>query len=249
MQNHTALQQCFGVGCNTTEPDKTKQILKTINFILTIIFFVSCKNSTDNKIVENSNTKKDTIYIHDTIYLNNERNGEWQNGFGLTHDPKKDSIWGKPVSYYIDDEECNPLAFEFYYGYIRPSDNGTTTELLKLACTDNKKLRPFYRWCLNKTLIVSDGALGELVGVPARQYAEKFPDEFFEYLDIETTKDKYELWTEAISYSGYFDRPDYDNRKKQRDELTVRMTKNLILRNSKNIERVKKFAKDSEVIQ
>jgi hypothetical protein len=131
--------------------------LKNIISILTILFFVSCKNSTvNNKITDNKPAKKDTVFIHDTIYLNNDRNADWQNGFGLTHDPNKDSIWGRPVSYYLEDEECNPIAFEFYYGYIRPSDNGTTTELLKLACTDNRKLRPFYRWCLNKTILVSD---------------------------------------------------------------------------------------------
>ena len=186
--------------------------------------------------------------MHDTIYVDNNTNVEWQKDFNLTHDPKKDSIWGKPVSYYIEDENCNAMTFDFYYGYIRPSDNGTTIEILKLACTDNNKLRPFYRWCLTKTIEVSDGALGELIGVPARQYAEKFPNEFFEYMDFEKNNDKYRLWTESIQYSGYFDRPDYDNRKKQREELIIRMTNNLKVRNDKNIERVKKFAKDCEVL-
>lgn len=215
---------------------------------MTILILNACQYPSNKQSTKDSTSSKDTIVIHDTIYINNERNGEWQNGFGLTHDPKKDSIWGKPVSFYIDDKECNPIAFEFYYGYIRPSDNGTTTELLKLACTDNEKLRPFYRWCLNKTLIVSDGALGELVGVPARKYAEKFPDEFFDYLDKEKDNKKYEMWTEAIQYSGFFDYPDYNDIDKLINEHYKRMSRNLKDKSEKNLKRVRKFAKDCQAI-
>jgi ribosomal protein S18 len=209
---------------------------------------MSCENKTDRNIIQKKLLKKDTVFIHDTVYINSERKEDWQKSFGLTHNPKQDSIWGKPVSYYIEDKDCNPLAFEFYYGYIRPSDNGTTTELLKLAYTDNNKLRPFYRWCLNKTLIVSDGALGELVGVPARKYAEKFPDEFFEYLNIENDNKKYEMWTEAIQYSGFFDYPDFDNIDKLINEHYKRMSKNLKNKSEKNLKRVRQFVKDCQAI-
>jgi hypothetical protein len=222
--------------------------LKILIPILTLSFLLACQNKTDNKSVEKNLSMNDTIILHDTIYINTDRNAEWQSGFGLSHDPKKDSIWGKPVSYYIEDKECNPISFEFYYGYIQPSDNGTTTELLKLACTDNVKLRPFYRWCLNKTLIVSDGALGELVGVPARKYAEKFPDEFFEYLNIEKDNKKYEMWTEAIQYSGFFDYPDFDDNDKLVNEHYKRMSKNLKDKSEMNLKRVRKFAKDCQTI-
>lgn len=212
-----------------------------------IIFsFVACQNPTNKKAEENKITKNDTIYIHDTVNINNESSKDWQEGFGLSHDPKKDSIWGKPVIYYIEVEECNPIAVEFYYGYIRPGDNGTTSELLKLACTDNQKLRPFYRWCLDKTLLVSDGALGEYVGVPARKYAEKFPDEFFEYLDREKDNKKYEMWTEAIQYSGFFDYPEFDDTKKLVNEHYRRMSMNLKDKSERNLKRVRKFANDCQ---
>ena len=75
--------------------------------------------------------------------------------------------------------------------------------MLSLVTTNDNNLRPFYRWCLNKTIQIEDGALAEYTGIPARQYAEKFPKEFFEYMDYDTTKEKYGDWVGSISYSGY----------------------------------------------
>jgi hypothetical protein len=213
---------------------------------LTLLTSIACQNKTQHAVGERGNVKNDTIFIHDTIFICEERNGDWQEEFGLSHDPKKDSIWGKPVSYYIEDEDCNAIAFDFYYDYIRPSDNGTITELLKLACSDNKKLRPFYRWCLHKTLFVSDGALSESVGVPARKYAEKFPDEFFEFLDFEKNKEEYEIWTSAIQYSGFFDYPNFKSNGELIDEHFKRMSKNLKIKSEKNLKRVRKFAQDCQ---
>lgn len=213
-------------------------------YCLGLLLFIGCGPSKQRPNSQAISSGKDTVVIHDTVYINSHNNGDWQKGFGLTHDPDKDSIWGKPVSYYLKDKECNAITFDFYYGYFRPSDDGATTELLKLACTDNNKLRPFYRWCLNKTLIVSDGALGELVGVPARQYAEKFPDEFFEYMDYEKSGERYEMWVDAIQYSGFFDYPEYDNDGDLVNALYLRMSKNLKDKTEANLKRVKKFATD-----
>jgi hypothetical protein len=214
--------------------------MKAYSFLAVLVVLLSCNShSSKEKVV----LQPVTIKVHDTIYLPRD-NYDWQEDFGITHEPDKDSIWNKPVNYYINDKDCSGLALDFYYGKLRPSDDGSTTELLKLAVTDNKKLRPFYRWCLNKTLIVSDGALGELTGVPARQYAEKFPDEFFEYLDSTDDGSKYKMWTEAIAYSGFYDYNDYDNNKVNQKKLEKKMLGNLKWRTSKNILRVKKFAKD-----
>ncbi len=214
--------------------------MKAYSLFLLFPVLISCNSgSSNNKPVIN----RDTIYVHDTVYLP-RNNYDWQEGFGLSHEPDKDSIWNKPVSFYINDENCSGLAFDFYNGILRPSDNGSTTELLKLAVTDNRKLRPFYRWCLNKTLIVSDGALGELTGVPARQYAEKFPDEFFEYLDRTDDGSKYKMWTQAIAYSGFYDYNHYENKEMNQKKLEQKMLHNLILKTQKNIERAKRFAKD-----
>jgi hypothetical protein len=188
-----------------------------------------------------SSKEADKLIIHDTVFITTGYDDDRQKGFGLTHDPKLDSIWNKPEDFYLNDKECSGLAVDFYYGYLRPSDNGTTVELLKLATTDNQKLRPFYRWCLNKTIEISDGALGELIGKPARQYAEKFPEEFFEYLDIDSTGTKYLTWTNAIYYSGYYDDEDSLLMKKR---IISTMLRNSKIKDKKLVLRIKRFGAD-----
>ncbi len=147
----------------------------------------------------------------------------WQEGFGLTHDPRKDSIWQKPVQFYLELPGCSPLARAFYDGSFRPSDNDSTAALLALAVTEDSQLRPFYRWCLNKTIQIQDGALGEYTGVPARKYAEKFPEEFFHYMDQDTSGSRYSDWVEAISYSGFYDGDNYEKPKEVRQRFEEEM--------------------------
>lgn len=212
----------------------------SILLIITFTLFACNSSPASHKIIQ---TKTDTIIKHDTIIANlNNRN--WQEDFGLTHDPEKDSIWFKPVSYYLNDKNCSGLASDFYYGILRPSDDGTTDELLKLATSDNNKLRPFYRWCLNKTIIIQDGALGEHTGVPARKYAEKFPQEFFSYMDIDTSGEKYNEWIGTIEYSGFYDNEDWRKPSEIRQRMVNTMKKNCYDCNKKIIARIEKFAKD-----
>lgn len=133
---------------------------------------------------------------------------------------------------------------DFYYGAFRPSDNYTTSHLLGLATTDDTTLRPFYRWILNKTIVIQDGALAEHTGMPARLYAEKFPKEFFEYMDSDTSGQKYTDWTASINYSGYMDDEEENESGRIRARMTSTMQTNChncpgLLR-----ERIKKFAKD-----
>ena len=216
--------------------------MKTLIIILSTLFFTACSDRHSDKAFVRTKTSSDTVIKHDTIFYNNDRN--WQDGFGLTHDPVVDSIWGKPVKFYIDNPKCSPIAIDFYRGEFRPSDNSTTAALLQLVTTDNNQLRPFYRWCLNKTIQIQDGALGEYTGVPARQYAEKFPKEFFEYMDYDTTGNKYLDWVNSILYSGFYDKEDYKKAASIRQRIT-----SLMKQNCKNCSidlqnRIDKFVKD-----
>lgn len=214
--------------------------MKYFLVVIFILLITGC-SSRENTIEQ---SKVDTLIIHDTIYIIKEKKKDWQKNFGLTHDPNKDSIWHKPVSYYLNDKELSPIAIEFYYGYIEPSDNGTTDELLKYVTTDNNKLRPFYRWCLFKTIQISDGALAEHIGIPARKYAEKFPKEFFEYMDSDSSGKKYIEWTSAINYSGYYDGDNYNNHEKIRKSLIKKMNNNCIDCDKIILKRINKLAFD-----
>lgn len=214
-----------------------------ITFFIPIIFLLSkCTERQIKPTLEGKSFKQDSSVKYDTVYINDQN--DWQAGFGLTHDPKIDSVWGKPVEYYIDNPECSPIAIDFYQGEFRPTDNRITATLLGLVSTNDKNLRPFYRWCLNKTIQIQDGALGEYTGEPARRYAEKFPNEFFEYMDYDTTREKYSDWVNSILYSGYYLIDDYKNPDATRKRMTTIMKRNCKNCNDSMLKRFEKFALD-----
>jgi hypothetical protein len=211
--------------------------VKTLAFgILTLLFF-GCRQSNRKLVLCDP---ADTLSLFERGKAIDSK--DWQTGFGLTHDANKDTIWYKPVSYYLTDKECSGLAVDFYYGRLRPSDNGVTDELLKLATTDNDRLRPFYWWCLDKTIAIQDGALGEHTGIPARRYAEKFPKEFFQYMDSGSGAEKYNDWVGAIQYSGFYDIDDYN----KPNEIGLRMAKTMKANckycDEKTVKQIEKFA-------
>ena len=206
-----------------------------------ILVFVACSNTQKNKSIHTT-AQVETKQAYDTIVQTKKENF-WQDGFGLSHNPDKDTIWNKSVSYYLSNDDCSGLAKDFYYGQLKPSDNGMTKELLKLVTTDNEELRPFYRWCLDKTILIQDGALGEYTGNPARKYIEKFPKEFFDYMDTDTTHSRYADWIAAIEYSGFYKEENYNGK-----EAEVNM-KNAMNQNCKNcnkeiVRRIEVFANE-----
>ncbi|MFC6268574.1 hypothetical protein [Frigoriflavimonas asaccharolytica] len=203
--------------------------------ILFLILILSCqKNIETDRNIEHS--------VENVDVQNNFDN--WQKGFELTHNIDIDTIWNKPVRFYLENKNCNPTAKDFYFGKYRPYDEPKTAELLALITTDDDNLRPFYRWILNKTILIQDGALGEYTGVPARKYAEKYPTEFFEYMDYDKSGDKYLDWTNSISYSGMYDLDDYKNSKKMRKYLSSKMKSNCKNCDDKMKPRIEKFAND-----
>lgn len=194
-------------------------------------------------ILFSCNQKSETVGIENQDSVATEVQ-HWQDGFKLTHHIDIDSIWGKPVRFYVTNKDCDPKALAFYLGTYRPTDEPETARLLSLATTDNDSLRPFYRWILNKTILIQDGALAEYTGVPARKYAEKFPKEFFEYMDFDQSGEKYSDWVNAIAYSGF---ESSDNHKKQieiAENLASTMVSNCLECDTKMKERIEKFSKD-----
>lgn len=216
--------------------------MKTIHIIFASIFLSACSSKQGSKQFESATPHQDTILKHDTVYINSHN--DWQKDFGLTHDPEVDSIWFKPVKFYIDNPRCSPTAIDFYQGQFRPTDNHTTAALLKLVTTDDGNLRPFYRWCLHKTIQIQDGALGEYTGVPARQYAEKFPKEFFEYMDSDTSLERYNAWVESIGYSGFYDNEEDNNSASIRQGMASTMKQHCKGCNTALLQRIDTLAKN-----
>jgi hypothetical protein len=104
------------------------------------------------------------------------------------------------VDHYIFNPDCDALAFDFYYGQFKPSDNALSSEFMDLLLNENDALRPFYRWCFDRTIDMADGAFAEYIGTAARSYVEKYPVEFIEF----TASDSLIMprWAEIIAYSG-----------------------------------------------
>lgn len=215
--------------------------MKALFLFLVTISILSC-NSSNQKTAAAKTNNKDTVTGSETAYFGQQR--DWQSAFGLTHNPDADSVWYKPVLFYLDDPMCSALALNFYYGLLRPSDNSITDELLELAATDNSKLRPFYRWCLDKTIQISDGALAEHIGVPARRYAEKFPEEFFEYMMKDSSGVRYAQWSAAINYSGFYEHEDWRKNDKLVNNVVRAMRKNCNNCDQGLQGKIEKFAKD-----
>ena len=213
--------------------------MKFLKLFVVIAFFHACAEKPYSK--PKRFVFKDTILVRDTVIMYPPEK-DWQQMLNLSHDPDVDTVAGKPVNYYLKDSSCSGLASDFYYGFLKPSDNGTTDELLKLACSPNSKLRPLYRWCLEVTISISDGALAEHVGDPARKYAELYPEEFFGYMDNDTSGRRYDDWVEAINYSGIYENEDHEKPKLVAANVVRNMKKNCKGCDSREMKRIEAFA-------
>ena len=221
--------------------------------IFLVIFLISCTSGHKDRNISTSDVaNQDSLKIDRVDNLNPtnnktvcaDSNYDWQSDFDLSHDIDRDTIWYKPVRYYLEMSDCSQRAKDFYYGKKRPSDDEQTEKLLKLVLTKNSELRPFYRWILAKTIDIQDGALAEMTGVPARMYAEKFPNEFLEYMRYYKFGIHYTDWCNAINYSGYYDGDNWEKPKILRRHMIDSMIKNRLDSDSIVNQLIVKMAKD-----
>jgi hypothetical protein len=209
-------------------------IIITLGLTLGMIAF-SCKDNLKTKAPQNvdtsvvSQTRKDTSI---RLYYATS-------GYAYT---LPDTIGGKPVSFYLDNPNVAEIAKQLYLNKFKPIDNDSTTLLLSFATSKDSVLRPFYRWCLDFVIQISDGALGEYPGQPAFNYATNYPLEFFSYMDKDTSGLRYKRWTEIIAYSGLNGTSFNDQQLK--NHIISSMTKNCINCNTKTKKRIFNFAND-----
>ncbi|WP_396164727.1 hypothetical protein [Flavobacterium sp.] len=204
--------------------------------LFSIVFLILVSCNSNNFKEKNDLINKQTDF--DKKVINRRKNKQ------ISINIDKDSIWNKPVRFYVDNPNCNKTATAFYFGKFKPEDNEKTANLLELVVSDDTNLRPFYRWILNKTILIQDGALGEYTGLPARKYAEKFPNEFFEYIDFDTSGEKYIDWCNSILYSGFHTDDDYKKPNVIRQNLIKTMKSNCKKSNDSINKRIEKFALD-----
>jgi hypothetical protein len=210
--------------------------LKFMRSIIAISFFlIACTDQTQSHQKEQVDTLR-------TLTGTNSAKNIWTDKLNGRHYPLPDSIGEKPVSFYLDNSKVVSIAKALYEGQFRPIDNDSTTELLSYATTNDSTIRPFYRWCLDFTIHISDGALAEYPGVPAFQYATKFPKEFFDYMDKDKSGQRYKQWTEIIAYSGL---GNYDEKSGNiQKEITTKMLHNCHPCSDSIQKRIENLAKD-----
>lgn len=168
----------------------------------------------------------------------------WKDRLTNVEYPLPDTIAGEAVSFYLQNPKINQIAKAFFEGKYRPSDNDSTELMFSDITTPDSKLRPFYRWCLDFTISISDGALGEYLGIPAFDYARMYPQEFFEFIDKDKSGQRYQQWIEMIAYSGL---NNYDD-EFPADKIIGEIESNCLNCNQVIKERISYFIKDIEAL-
>jgi hypothetical protein len=209
--------------------------------IISSIFLVACndgKNSFSKELKDTTQINVNRIAV-DTIPL---AKNVWIDKLTKNKYNLPDTIGTKPVSFYLSNPKVAPIAKLLYQGKFRPEDNDSTALLLNLINTDDEEIRPFYLWCLDLTIQISDGALAEYPGGPALKYATKFPKEFFSYIDKDQTGQRYKEWTEIIAYSGL---NDFSRKSSEiQNDIINKMINNCRLCDNNIKARITTFAKD-----
>lgn len=207
---------------------------------IALFLLISCtSNSPTNKTAQPDRITNNNASTIDTLpkskYL-------WVDRLNGSTYPLPDTIGGKPISFYLNNPNVADISKAFYKAKFRPTDNDSTTQLLSYVTTLDSTLRPFYRWCLDFTITISDGALAEYPGEPALEYATKFPKEFFDYMDKDTSGQRYKQWTEIIAYSGL---NNYDRKESEIEkEIISNMYNNCNFCSGNTKSRIVTFAKD-----
>jgi hypothetical protein len=172
-------------------------------FIVAFIFLSACNEN--KQLNQTSSSDSSTIISQKNTEDPISPKNIWIDRLNGQRYRLPDSIGDRAVSFYLDHPKVADIAKSFYKGQFRPTDNDSTNRLLSYVTTDDNIIRPFYRWCLDFTISISDGALAEYPGKPALAYAAKFPKEFFAYMEKDTSRQHYKQWTEIIAYSGLSD--------------------------------------------
>lgn len=170
---------------------------------------IGCTPDVKHRLKRRSSAIVDTVVVYDTMWMHDTLvryvEANWQKNLNITQNPEADTIFDRAVEEYLNNPSCDALAFDFYYGSFKPGDNALTSEFIDLIFTKDEQLRPFYLWCFHKTIEMSDGALAEMLGSPARRFISKQPILFLNFISRDEFKSGYGQWIEIINYSGLHD--------------------------------------------
>ncbi|PXX97941.1 hypothetical protein DF185_16515 [Marinifilum breve] len=80
------------------------------------------------------------------------------------------TIYEQPISLYLNNKKVDSIVVDFCEGRIYPSDDEITFNLLESLTKKSDELAPLYYTCFEYLCSQSDGALGEIMGMYAKEF-------------------------------------------------------------------------------
>lgn len=117
-------------------------------------------------------------------------------------DLQRDYLDGKPIEFYLDHPATKEIVKDFYQGEFLPTDDDKTFDLLDVLVEKQEDIYPFYFHCMNSIIRYSDGAISEIMGVPAQKMVYNYPAYTFSY--FKDHAEIFEKYIELIGYEMYF---------------------------------------------
>ena len=100
-------------------------------------------------------------------------------------------------------KQVNPIVADYYFGRITASDDDLTVRLLDVLTTkqENIKVRALHLFLFNRILMLSDGALSEMVGPYAFKMVCDDPEYILSFLNRDNSLE--ERYVSSIGFELY----------------------------------------------
>lgn len=213
-----------------------------ILLLIMIFFALSCKENKKTGEQTHNDTAITSVKAPVKDTSPNKIN-YWMDRRNRRQIPLPDSINGKPLSFYLNHPKVSAIGKALYKGEFLLTNTDSITTLLSYVTTTDSVLRPFYRWCLNFIISIHPlpMAVPDYVGDYVLEYATKFPQEFFSYMDKDTSGRRYRRWVEITAYIWLFDRD--KSKQKWEQRMIGQMNKSCLTCDSNTKKRIITFIK------
>jgi len=120
------------------------------------------------------------------------------NGIFIKNWNRINALSRKPIYYYLNSNEIDPLSKSAFKGRLDISKEGYYNVLFDSLLKCKNENRPFYFYIFNELVEHSEGELKEIVAKKCTQYVKQFPCDFFGYFDEPDFSINVVKWTTFI---------------------------------------------------
>jgi hypothetical protein len=162
--------------------------MRKITFAILLLIITGCRGEKRESTSMNNDKK--------VIQKENLVNSQTTEGIDSLRDPYS--------PYYLSDKSSKEIGQMILDDNVRPTDNKVTFSIMDSLLAKNYEDRKFYFKVFVKILDQADGALAEVVGIPAMKFVEYHTKEFID-LSSNFTYKQQESWANFIGWEIYFD--------------------------------------------